>query len=207
MWNGEKCYRKWFSVIQNGRWQPFCEKKRSCILIWNGENCDRKWFLIIQNGRWQPFCEKKKVTYWCEMSRNVIGHPKWPGCKLFGDIHSICPWANTPILVIWWVIVFTSENYKFSCLNWPRDLKNRSRSSIFELNQDTLEIHPWYKFGHNAINICSVIVFTSKMLTDRQTDRQTDRRTDGHANLIVGLVTRNPPNKNKLNKIKILTKP
>ena len=36
----------------------------------------------------------------------------------------------------------------------PRDLKNRSRSSIFELNQDTLQIHPWYKFGHNAINIC-----------------------------------------------------
>ena len=31
------------------------------------------------------------------------------------------------------------------------------------------------------------------MLTDRQTDRQTDGRTDGHANLIVGLVTRNPP--------------
>ena len=44
-------------------------------------------------------------------------------------------------------------------------------------------------------------MFTSKMLTDRQTDRptdgqtdgQTDRQTDGHANLIVGLVTRNPP--------------
>ena len=32
------------------------------------------------------------------------------------------------------------------------------------------------------------------MLTDRQTDRQTDGRTDRHANLIVGLVTRNPPN-------------
>ena len=31
------------------------------------------------------------------------------------------------------------------------------------------------------------------MLTDRQTDRRMDRQTDGHANLIVGLVTRNPP--------------
>ena len=32
--------------------------------------------------------------------------------------------------------------------------------------------------------------------TDRRTDGRTDRRTDGdgHANLIVGLVTRNPPN-------------
>ena len=36
-------------------------------------------------------------------------------------------------------------------------------------------------------------MFTSKMLTDRQTDGQTDRQTDGHTNLIVGLVTRNPP--------------
>ena len=26
IWNGEKCDQKWFSVIQNGRWQPFCEK-------------------------------------------------------------------------------------------------------------------------------------------------------------------------------------
>ena len=29
--------------------------------------------------------------------------------------------------------------------------------------------------------------------TDRRTDGQTDRRTDGQTNLIVGLVTRNPP--------------
>ena len=30
----------------------------------------------------------------------------------------------------------------------------RSSSSIFKLNQDTPEIHPWDKFGPNAINIC-----------------------------------------------------
>ena len=40
----------------------------------------------------------------------------------------------------------------------------RSRSSIFEINQDTPEIHPWDKFGPNAINICWVIVFTSEKL-------------------------------------------
>ena len=42
-------------------------------------------------------------------SKFIFGHPKWgggggssqwPACKTFGDIHSICPWANTPILVI-----------------------------------------------------------------------------------------------------------
>ena len=48
-------------------------------------------------------------------------------------------------------------------------------------------------------------MFTSEMLTDRQTDGQTDGRTDGRTdgqtdgqtNLIVGLVTRNPPNDTK----------
>ena len=125
------------------------------------------------------------------------GHPSSNLTKtLLRYIHGIS--LGPMRLIFVQVIVFTSENCKFSCLNWPRDLKNRSRSSIFELNQDTLEIHPWYKFGPNAINICRVIVFTSKMLMDRrtdgQTDRQTDRQTDGQTNLIVGLVTRNPPN-------------
>ena len=32
-----------------------------------------------------------------------------------------------------------------------------------------------------------------KRNVDGQTDRRTDGQTDGHANLIVGLVTRNPP--------------
>ena len=58
---------------------PFCEKNQSCVLIWNGEKCDRKWF---QNGGG--------------------GASQWPACKPFGYIHSICPWANTPILVILW---------------------------------------------------------------------------------------------------------
>ena len=62
IWNGEKCDRKWFSVIKNGRRQPFCEKNKSCVLIWNGEKYDRKWFSVIQNGRRQPFCEQNKKS-------------------------------------------------------------------------------------------------------------------------------------------------
>ena len=27
------------------------------------------------------------------------GPSQWPACMPFGDIHSICPWANAPILV------------------------------------------------------------------------------------------------------------
>ena len=109
IWNDEKCDRKWFSVIQNGRRQPFCEqnKKLSIDLNW------REMRLVIQNGRRQPFCEQKKsklriALKWREVrSKFIFGHPKWggggasqwPACKPFGDIHSVCPWANTPILV------------------------------------------------------------------------------------------------------------
>ena len=62
---------------------------------------------------------KKKVAYWSEMARNAIkihfrsskmggGASQWPACKPFGDIHSICPWANTPILVYY--VVLSPEN-------------------------------------------------------------------------------------------------
>ena len=87
----------------------FVKNKKSCVLIWNGEKCDQKWFSVIQNGHRQPFCEKKSsiALKWREVRSNFIfSHPKWgggasqwPACKPFGDIHSICPWANTPILV------------------------------------------------------------------------------------------------------------
>ena len=88
IWNGEKCDRKRFWVIQNGRRQPFCEKK-SCVLIWNGKKCDRRWFSVIQNDRRQPFYEKNKyisklsmlsidLKSWEMRSKVLFGHPKWP---------------------------------------------------------------------------------------------------------------------------------
>ena len=44
--------------------------------------------------------------------------------------------------------------------------KDRSRSSIFELSQYTPEIHPWYKFGPNVINICWVTYRVYKQTVD-----------------------------------------
>ena len=44
----------------------------------------------------------------------------------------------------------------------PMTSKNKSMSSIFELKQDTPEMHPWYKFGSNATIICWVNVFARK---------------------------------------------
>ena len=89
---------KWLAAIEN--------KKLSIDLKW------REMRLVIQNGCRQPFCEKKiKVAYCSEMARSAIeihfrsskmmggGTSQWPACKPFGDIHSIGPWANTPILV------------------------------------------------------------------------------------------------------------
>ena len=55
----------------------FVNKIKNWALIWNGEKCD-----------WS--------------SKMGGGASQWPACKPFGDIHSICPWENTPILVQIW---------------------------------------------------------------------------------------------------------
>ena len=75
--------------------------------------------VIFGHQKWSPaailltISRKKKKLHidmkWREMRSKVIfGHPEWgggggasqwPACKPFGDIHSICPWANVPILV------------------------------------------------------------------------------------------------------------
>ena len=105
IWNGEKCDRKWFSVIQNGRRQPFCEKIK--VVYWSEmeRNAIESDFRSSKMAAGSHFVEKMK---WREMwSKFIFGLPKWggggasqwPACKTFGDIHSICHWANTPILV------------------------------------------------------------------------------------------------------------
>ena len=86
---------------------------------------DFKWLemrskVIFQSSKMfvgSHFVTKIKVAYWSEMVRNEIesdfrsskmgvgggGESEWPACKPFGDIHSSWPWANTPILVIWFI--------------------------------------------------------------------------------------------------------
>ena len=114
------------------------------------------WVIVFTSGNWKFSC--------LNWPRDLQNRSRSSIFELNQDTLEIHPWYKfgPNAINICWVIVFTSENWKLSCLNWPRDLQNRSRSSIFELNQDTLEIHPWYKFGPNAINICWVIVFTSE---------------------------------------------
>ena len=76
IWNGEKSIRKWFSFIQNGRRQPFCEnlkKNQTCVLIWNGQKCDRKRFRSSKMAAGSHFVKKNiKVAYWSEMAINEI---------------------------------------------------------------------------------------------------------------------------------------
>ena len=70
---------------------------------------------------------KKSKLYidlkWREMlSKVIFGHPKWggggasqwPACKPFGDIHSICPWANTPILAMFVFVCHLRNNNHYS---------------------------------------------------------------------------------------------
>ena len=117
IWNGEKCDRKLFLVIQNGRRQPFYEQNQKLSI---DLKCD--WSSKMAAG--SHFVKKKSklriALKWREVrSKFIFGHPKWggggasqwPACKPFGDIHSICPWANTPILVCKY---FSTWVYKLS---------------------------------------------------------------------------------------------
>ena len=72
IWNGEKCVRKWFLVIQNGHRQPYCEKKSKLRI-------DLKWWemrskAIFGHPKWPPaaILWKKKIVYLSEMARNAI---------------------------------------------------------------------------------------------------------------------------------------
>ena len=74
IWNSDKCDRKWLSVIQNGRRQPFCEKNQKSKL-----RIDLKWRdmwskVIFGHPKWPPaaILWKKKVAYWSEIARNTI---------------------------------------------------------------------------------------------------------------------------------------
>ena len=72
IWNGQKCDRKLFADIQNGRQRPFCQKfkqKKSSVWIWNGQKGHRKWISDIQNG-WSIW--NYQNGYRSEMARNVI---------------------------------------------------------------------------------------------------------------------------------------
>ena len=69
----DSTYRKWFSVIQNGRWQPFWGEKIK-VVYWSemARNVIEMWFLVIQNGPNRTSSShlvKKKVVYWSEMAR------------------------------------------------------------------------------------------------------------------------------------------
>ena len=87
IWNGQNCYRKWISDIQNGR------------SIWNGQKCNVvllvwKWISDIQNGRRQPFWQKfpKKIKLRIDLklpemrSKVNFGHPKWPTAGILSKI-------------------------------------------------------------------------------------------------------------------------
>ena len=86
IWNGEKCDRKWFSVIQNGRRQPFCEqnlKKKLKLRI------DLKWRemrlkVIFGHPKWPPAAilwkhlKQNCVLIW-NVEKVIFGNPKWGG--------------------------------------------------------------------------------------------------------------------------------
>ena len=80
IWNGQKCDRKWFLVIQNTRWWPFCDKLSNKIKVAYWSEMVRN---VIESDFWsskmvtgghfvKKKCKQIKVAYWSEVVRNAI---------------------------------------------------------------------------------------------------------------------------------------
>ena len=166
IWNDEKCDQKWFSVIQNGRWQLLWKNIKVAYwseMVRNAIESDVRSSKMAAGSHFVNKIKKKKVEYWSEMARNAIkihfwsskiggggggcgGASQWPVCKPFGDIHSICPWANTPILVIPPNEVFGD----IMILLWYNNDKDQQTPGLFQI------VYIWglYPAGRYPHDIC-----------------------------------------------------
>ena len=134
IWNGEKCDRKWFSVIQNdpNRTSKMAagghfEKKnlkKGCVLIWNGEKCIQKWFSVIKNGRRPPFCKKKSKLRidlkWREMHSQkwfsvIQNGSRQPFCEKRSKLHIGLKWREMRSKVI-----FGHPKWPLAAILWKK---------------------------------------------------------------------------------------
>ena len=82
--NGDKCDWKWFSVIQNGRQRPFCEKnsKKRKAAYWSAmvRNAIKSDFQSSKMSARGYFVKKKlgiDLKYREMWLKVIFGHPKW----------------------------------------------------------------------------------------------------------------------------------
>ena len=105
-------------------------------MIWNGEKCDRNSFSVIQNG----VGGGGGASQW----------PARPACKPFGDIHSICPWANTQILVLTTICTDLHKSHLFHC---SQAAEKAIKAALIARNTD--EDIPGA--GHDLIDMCQLL--------------------------------------------------
>ena len=136
IWNGEICIRKWFSVIQNGRRQPFCEffKKTSKLYI------DLKWREM--------------------RSKVIFGHPKWPKSD-FQNGHRRPFWKK--IQKQSWILIWNGEK---CIRKWFSVIQNVRRSHFVKFKKKTSKLRidlkwreMWLKaiFGHPKWQLAAIL--------------------------------------------------
>ena len=156
IWNGEKCDQKWFAVIQNGRRQPFCEKKIK-VAYWS--EMARNAIKIDFRSSKMPFCEKKlKLRIdlkWREMRSKVIfGHPKWPPAaiwwKKIKKKSCVLIWNGEKCIRKWFSVIQNGRRQPFC----EKKLKLRIDLKWREMRSKVIFGHPkWQPFcGKNQKN-------------------------------------------------------
>ena len=77
--------------------------KQIKVAYWseNGENAIESDFRSSKMAAGSHFVKKlkNKVAHWSEMARNAIASDFQSSCKPFGDIHSICKYTNSSLLL------------------------------------------------------------------------------------------------------------
>ena len=146
IWHGEKCIRTWFSVIQNGRRQPFCEKKiKIKIAYWSemARNVIESDFRSSKMAAGSILWKKKSKLCidlkWREMwSKVIFGHPKWP-----------------PAAILWKKKAYWSENARNAIESDFRQSKMAARSHFVKKKKLRIDLK-WREIWSKMITMSSL---------------------------------------------------
>ena len=150
IWNGENCDRKWFSVIQNGRRRPFCQKFKKKVAHWsemarNAIKSDFQSSKMAAGGHFvKKIFQKCKVAYWSEMARNAI-KTDFRSSKM---LHFV---KNSKCFILWKIqkkVAYWSEMARNAI---ESDFRSSKMADVGNFVKNLKEVAYWSEMTRNAI--------------------------------------------------------
>ena len=132
IWNGEKCDRKWFSIIQNGpNWTSNMAAGRQ-VAYWsemarNAIKSDIRSSKMAVGGHFEKKIKKRKVAILSEMASNAIKSDFWSS-KMAASSHFV-----KKIKVAYWSEM--ARNASKSDFRWPFWKKKSKKRKVAILSE------------------------------------------------------------------------